>query len=148
VSSAFEKRKAAARKAYADMRSGTSPSPASAPSADSTQPEYKKLYKTHQWTRKTVPYVVEHAYGICYICGHGGANSADHEPPVGERADPIGTFFDLDKLYAIHAWPKRCPVCNCFCQSIKSMGSVERAKRRVAEIAGSTEPPEPEGRDF
>src|SRR5208282_6527437 len=93
------------------------------------------------WHR-IVKSVVSRDFGVCWICGHPGARSADHVIPLTERPD-----LDLDaaNLRAAHGVPHPCPVCSVaatvkagkevkvFCNEIKQGWSTERARRVIAD---------------
>ena len=51
---------------------------------------------------------------VCIVCGHGGADSADHVHPVSKG----GARVDPDNLAPIHG-VKGCPVCLRKCNSEK-----------------------------
>jgi hypothetical protein len=95
------------------------------------------------WRRITA-YVVNRDRGTCWICGHPGAQSADHVIPVTERPDLAVTASNLK---AAHGWPGGCPDCTrasaakggqkpVYCNEIRGMGSVERARRIITEKTG------------
>lgn len=97
------------------------------------------------WRRITAA-VVSRDYGICHICGHPGATSADHDPyPVTERPD---LARDPANMKAAHGYPHPCPVCSpaavangykpVYCNEIKQGMSVERARRIISERTGLT----------
>lgn len=83
----------------------------------------------------------------CIVCGHGGSTSADHEVPVTEAPE---REHDISNLNPCHAWPKACTVCShhagrpIYCNSIKGMGSLERAKRKIEEYTGQPLDGDPE----
>jgi hypothetical protein len=87
--------------------------------------------------------VVSRDYGICWICGHAGANEADHVIPVTERPD---LSLDASNLKAAHGWPFPCPVCTpaalarggkpVYCNELKGGMSVERARRLIQDRTG------------
>jgi hypothetical protein len=84
--------------------------------------------------------VVSRDYGICWICGHAGANEADHVIAVTERPD---LSLDAANLKAAHGYPVECPVCTpaaiarggkpVYCNELKGGMSVERARRLIQE---------------
>lgn len=107
-----------------------------------------------RWAR-LVALVVARDHGKCWVCCHWAAHSADHVIPVTE--DP-SREWDLTNLKAVHSWPRGCPDCTIaagkpvYCNQLKSMGSVERARRIISErtgldLSGDT-PRAPEGREF
>jgi len=78
--------------------------------------------------------------GLCHICLHGGARQVDHLIPKTEGGDP----WDLRNCRPAHgSGPGRranpCPVCSrqagrpIYCNQIRAYGSVERARRIIAE---------------
>jgi hypothetical protein len=78
--------------------------------------------------------------GVCWICGHLGATSADHLIPVTERPD---LALATANMKAAHGWPHPCETCSAaavarggkpvFCNEVRGAMSVERA-RRVIEM--------------
>lgn len=78
---------------------------------------------------------------ICWICFHGGATSADHVIPYTEDDSRA---LDRGNLRPAHGNPHPCPACSSaagkgiFCNEIKGMGSVERARRKIRELTGLT----------
>lgn len=75
----------------------------------------------------------------CHLCGHGGANSADHLEPVTEAPE---RELDLSNLRPAHGYPKGCPVCSqaagkpIYCNERRGAYSVERFRRRLQEDTG------------
>lgn len=97
------------------------------------------------WRRITA-YVVGRDHGICHICLHPGANSADHDPyPVAERPD---LALETSNLKAAHAYPGGCPVCSAaavarggkpvYCNEVKQAMSAGRARRIIETRTGLT----------
>lgn len=90
-----------------------------------------------------VAHVVDRDMGTCWICGHPGATQADHVIPVTERPE---LARELSNLRAAHGWPHPCPVCSAAamarggkpvcCNELKQSGTVERARRKIAERTG------------
>ena len=117
-----------------------------------TRPKRQRLSEGRAWHR-TVTAVVIRDMGKCWICGHWGARSADHVIPDTEGGKSV-----MDNLKAAHGVGSPCPDCSIaagkpvFCNEIKSMGSVERARRVITEKTGLRLPvgdetrPGPEGR--
>jgi hypothetical protein len=100
--------------------------------------------------------LIRATYGdSCVVCYHGGARQADHVIPVTERPD---LAWDLRNLRMIHGVPgNRCfqcdPVKGIACNQIKGGGSVERARRIIAErtgkpVAAPSETPRETGREW
>lgn len=91
----------------------------------------------HRW--HIFKQLVFRTYGdVCVVCGHGGARSVDHV--VSRTEWPEGAFV-LTNCRPIHGAPGNpCLVCTAqagrkiHCNQIKSGMSLERAKRKVAEI--------------
>lgn len=94
--------------------------------------------------KRIVSYVVSRDRGICWVCGHSGAQSADHVIPVTERPDLATAAVNLR---AAHSWPGGCPDCTraytakggqkpVYCNEIKGGMSVERARRIISERTG------------
>jgi hypothetical protein len=87
---------------------------------------------------------------VCVVCGHGGSTSADHLEPVTEAP---AREHDLSNLRPCHAWPKACQTCSeaagrpIYCNSIKGMGSLERAKRKISIYTGLDLDAEPDSYD-
>jgi hypothetical protein len=81
-------------------------------------------------------------YGdVCIVCGHGGARTVDHLESLTEHPE---LAWVLSNCRPIHALPyNRCRQCrgNGGCNGIKGGYSLERARRRVAEINGKPLPP-------
>lgn len=95
--------------------------------------------------RRIVRHVVARDRGICAICLHPGAGSADHKVPVAERPD---LALAAANLQAAHAYPGGCPTCSAaavarggkpvYCNEIKSALSLERARRIIEARTGLT----------
>lgn len=91
----------------------------------------------HRW--KIFTQLVFRTYGdICIVCGHGGGRHVDHV--ISRTEWPEGAFV-LTNCRPIHGAPGNpCPVCTAkagrkvHCNNIKSGMSLDRAKRKVAEI--------------
>ncbi len=93
--------------------------------------------------RRIVKFVVSRDAGICAICGHAGANSADHKVSVTERPDLALTASNLQ---AAHGYPGGCPACSAasvarggkpvYCNEIKQALSIERARRIIETRTG------------
>jgi hypothetical protein len=95
--------------------------------------------------RRIVKSVVSRDKGICSICLHPGAQSADHVISVAERPD-----LDLNaaNLKAAHGWPHPCPACSAaavarggkpvYCNEVKQALSLDRARRIIETRTGLT----------
>jgi hypothetical protein len=91
-----------------------------------------------------VAHVVGRDFGVCHVCGHTEAKSADHILPVAERPD---LELTASNLKAVHGWPHPCPVCSAaavarggkpvYCNEIRSSMSTERARRIISERTGT-----------
>jgi hypothetical protein len=103
--------------------------------------------------RRLVQQVVQRDLGKCWICGHWGAHSADHVIP-----DTEGGPSNMANLKAAHGYPRPCLVCSkaaghpIYCNEIRGMGTVERARRIIEERTGlsleEAGPSRPEGREL
>lgn len=100
-----------------------------------------------QWDR-FAKYVVDYYAGLCHICNHGGARQADHLTPETERP---GMAWKIGDFRPAHGAPGNpCPICSAssdrpvYCNQLRSNGSVERARRIIAERTGKKTPPERE----
>ena len=112
------------------------------------------------WPRM-VKEVVRRDSGKCHLCQHFGAKSADHVIPVTEAPEKA---MDMGNLRAAHSYPGGCDECSkaaartggsrVYCNEIRGMGSIERARRLIEERTGlklgitQTQAPESEGRDI
>ncbi len=93
--------------------------------------------------------VIDYYGGLCW-CGHGGARQVDHVIPVTDRPDLI---FDLSNCRPAHGAPGNpCPQCSAacgrksHCNQLRGGFSVDRAKRKIAELAAAhaaQSPPRP-----
>jgi hypothetical protein len=87
--------------------------------------------------------VVSRDSGICHICLHSGAKSADHVIPVTERPD---LALDTSNMKAAHGYPHPCPECssaaikrggkNVYCNETRQAMSIARARRIIEERTG------------
>jgi len=73
------------------------------------------------WREHVVPAVLARDGGICWICGHPGATTADHDPPASKL--PPHLHMDLRFLKAAHDR----------CNRIKRDRTVEYARQRIAK---------------
>ena len=101
----------------------------------------------HRW--RIFKQLVTRTYGdTCMVCGHGGARQAGHVIPITERPD---LTFSLANIRPVHGVPgNRCYQCSkngINCNGIMGMGTVERARRIIAEKVagkqGKDRPPAP-----
>jgi hypothetical protein len=83
--------------------------------------------------------VIDYYGGVCHICKHGGGRQVDHLEPVTERPDLI---WSLPHARPAHGAPGNpCLQCsticgrNIYCNQLRGAMSVERARRKIAEIA-------------
>jgi hypothetical protein len=93
--------------------------------------------------RRIVKAVISRDFGVCHICGHPGANSADHLVPVTERPD---LALNAANLKAAHGSPRPCPTCSAaavarggkpvYCNEVKQGWSTERARRLIEQRTG------------
>ena len=81
--------------------------------------------------------VIDGYGGVCHICEHGGARQIDHVEPVTERPE---LTYVLSNCRPAHGAPGNpCPQCSAaagrsiHCNQLRGMGSVERARRIIAE---------------
>ncbi|GAA1549862.1 hypothetical protein GCM10009804_03050 [Kribbella hippodromi] len=49
--------------------------------------------------QRLAEYVIRRDLGVCWLCGHGGADTADHVIPVAQRPD---LEYDVRNLRAAH----------------------------------------------
>lgn len=109
-----------------------------------TAPRARRGAEGAVW-RRIVQHILSRDMGICHICGHPGANSADHVISVAERPD---LSLDAANLKAAHSHPAACPVCSpasiarggkpVYCNEIKQGMSTERARRIIEARTGIT----------
>lgn len=66
---------------------------------------------------------------VCHLCGHGGADSADHVIPRSE--DPEKTY-DAANLRPVHHKP--CPACGIRCNMVRGSLSVSAAIGKIRRI--------------
>ena len=103
---------------------------------DGDRPERKRTSNGRRWTR-VVKSMLSEQGTVCIVCGHGGSDAADHVLPVRERPD---LEWDTSNLAPIHHRP--CPTCTeaagrkVSCNYIKGYGTLETARRIVAERTG------------
>lgn len=99
-------------------------------------------------------------YGeVCWLCGHGGARQADHVQAATERPE---LEYAVSNGRPAHGAPGNpCPVCSqaagrgVYCNQLRGMGSVERARRLIRELTRLAMPgddqsadPQESGRDW
>lgn len=114
--------------------------------------EADKLLRTPQWKRLK-GMLIAGKFAECWLCNCSGvlapADSLDHVIPRTERPE---LAFTLSNLRPVHH--SECPICKCRCNSIRGMGSPERARRIIdsrkeklgLEVRKS--PPATEGREW
>ena len=94
----------------------------------------KRTANGARW-RKIVKAVLAREGSVCIVCAHGGAEAGDHVLPVAEYPE---LEWDVGNIKPIHHKP--CPVCteaagrNVRCNYIKGYGTLDRARRIVAEL--------------
>ena len=115
------------------------------------------------WRERIVPGVIRRDAGICHICGHAGADTADHLFPRTEMTDEQKRtmMFDPANLKAVHH--KQCEVCSARalvrghgpirCNPLRGAYSIDRVRRIINERTGqslgeSLHPGGPEGREW
>lgn len=115
------------------------------------------------WRERIAPGVVRRDKGICYICWHPGADTADHVFPRTEMTDEQKRtmMFDPNNLKAVHHAP--CSICSALaethgykpirCNPLRGAYSVDRVRRIINERTGQAlgEAPQsagPEGREW
>lgn len=94
----------------------------------------------------TFKQLVFRTYGdTCHICRHGGSKQVDHLEPVTENPERA---WELRNCRPAHGSPRNpCPVCSAaagrkiHCNQLRGMGSVERARRIIAERIADRNPP-------
>ena len=65
-------------------------------------------------TRERNAKVVRDGRGICWLCGHDGADAADHKVPLAQ-----GGSDTIDNLAPAHHF-QPCPTCGVKCNRVKS----------------------------
>ncbi len=78
--------------------------------------------------RKARAYVLSQS-DICYLCGHGRADVAEHIVPVSKGGDP----YDVANMRPAHG-VRRCPTCGRNCNGEKSdkpLASVNQLKTSI-----------------
>jgi hypothetical protein len=99
--------------------------------------------------RRIAAFVANRDRGICHICGHPGAGVPDHLVPVTERPD---LALKAENMKAAHGYRRSapgfgaCPVCTAaaekrggkpvYCNELRGMGSVERARKIIESRTG------------
>lgn len=97
-----------------------------------------------EW-RSLVRWTLRSQGTVCHLCGHGGADSADHVIPRSE--DPDKTY-DASNLRPVHHKP--CPACGIRCNVARNNMGVEAAKKKIARLQGLSDdrPADDDGRDW
>lgn len=117
------------------------------------RPKRQPLAEGRAW-RRTVAQVVVRDHGLCHLCGHYGAKSADHIIPDTEGGKPVA-----GNLKAVHAVGSPCADCTIaagrpvYCNEIRGGYSIARARRILRERTGLRMPEDreatgPEGREW
>lgn len=81
---------------------------------------------------------------LCHVCGHGGARQSDHLVDPGTRPD---LRFAVSNGRPSHGAARGrganpCTVCSraagrpVYCNQLRGMGSVERARNKIRELTG------------
>ena len=117
---------------------------------DGDRPKSNRTSSGRRWQRVTKA-VLSQRGTVCALalCGCGGAESLDHIIPVRERPD---LEWDLENLQPMHFKP--CVRCTeragspIRCQYIKGYGSMEAARRILAERIGQVSPETSEDSDW
>lgn len=87
--------------------------------------------------------VVTRDGGICWLCHHGGAKSADHIVPVSLGGEP----WSMTNLKAVHH--AKCPTCSVRCNLVARVPDAEAFHRaRWVPWSGPKAPPKPEEPSF
>lgn len=73
--------------------------------------------------------VVRDGAGICHLCGHPGADAADHVVPLAQ-----GGSDTVDNLRPAHHF-EPCPTCGIKCNRVKSDKVVAPVMRRSGSLA-------------
>lgn len=84
--------------------------------------------------------VIDYYGGVCHICGHGGARQVDHLEPVTEKPELMWVLSNCRPAHGVNRGKSNpCPQCSAaagrkiHCNQLRGMGSVERARRIIAE---------------
>lgn len=80
-------------------------------------------------TRKRNKRVVQDGAGICHLCGHAGADAADHVIPLA-----LGGPDDVSNLRPAHH-DVACPTCGVKCNRAKGDKLIAPTIRRSASLA-------------
>src|SRR5215472_4348099 len=87
--------------------------------------------------RRLAKQIVVRDCGRCHLCGHYGANSADHL-----ISETEGGPTESRNLKAVHGHPKPCAACSSaagkaiYCNQIRGGYSIERAVRILRKLTG------------
>lgn len=63
---------------------------------------------------------------VCWLCGHAGAGSADHEPPLKELRRLGLDPDDMRYMRPAHGALSRCPTCGKACNEAKGAREPQR----------------------
>jgi hypothetical protein len=83
--------------------------------------------------------VVREEHGLCHLCLHFGAKTADHVIPITEAPEKA---LERKNIKSAHGYPHPCDVCSAaagkpiYCNEIRGAYSIERARRRISELTG------------
>jgi hypothetical protein len=126
----------------------------------SLPPKYGRV-----WRQRIVPAVLRRDARICHICGHSGADTADHLFPVAEMNDEQFKKLMMDPANLKAAHHKACEICSALaadrgfgpirCNPLRGALSLDRVRRIINKRTGQhldegtvSQPSEPEGREF
>lgn len=75
--------------------------------------------------------IIERDCGVCYLCGHVGANQVDHVTPWAEWSRADLSVHDASNLAAVHGGDE-CATCGRDCHGDKSKAEAAQGSRRAA----------------
>lgn len=93
---------------------------------------------SRMWSERVVPYVLRRDHGVCHLCGHPGADTADHILP--RSLHPEVAPFDTSNLKAAHHKP--CAQCTKLagrpirCNNIRQDRPVQWARDKIEKYTG------------
>ena len=98
------------------------------------------------WRQRIVPAVLRRDVRICHICGHPGADTADHLFPVAEMNDEQFKRLMMDPANLKAAHHKPCEICSALseargngpirCNPLRGALSLERVRRIINKRTG------------